>query len=451
MGNHKIFYGVNNRGNANGFASRTFPQAAANNNPLTAADAGDGLLLRLGYVFVDAGWQGDVAPGNNRLLPNLPVAQQPDGTPIVGPLRIEYSDRTIPAAGTFTLTLEGNAAFRSYETADMNTAHSTLTVRDEVNGLKMPIASSRWAFGSCPRGQATLVPNTTNVCVFDGFRADKIYELIYPAKNPMVMGLAYAVTRDIGSFLRSQTHDDDDNPNPLALRPNFVGILRSYGFGASSTGMYLREFLYLGFNEDEARQKVFDAVHITIPGTHRLFANVEFADPNTYSRQDDRHDFLSTSYPPFALAMTTDPVSGKRDGILKRPATDPLVIQTVSENEFWQFTALDVVDGSGHPIPIPSNVRLYLISGFKHTGSLPAPAAVAARGTCQNVRNLMYHGPTMRAVLMALDAWADRGVEPPRATIRASKMARSYRWTRPGRPSRRYQAWRSRQRPTTLR
>ena len=27
----------------------------------------------------------------------------------------------------------------------------------------------------------------------------------------------------------------------------------------------------------------------------------------------------------------------------------------------------------------------------------------------------MYHGPTMRAVLMALDAWADRGVEPPKS------------------------------------
>ena len=27
----------------------------------------------------------------------------------------------------------------------------------------------------------------------------------------------------------------------------------------------------------------------------------------------------------------------------------------------------------------------------------------------------MYHGPTMRAVLLALDAWADRGVAPPKS------------------------------------
>jgi len=119
--------------------------------------------------------------------------------------------------------------------------------------------------------------------------------------------------------------------------------------------------------------------------------------------------------------MTTDPVSDKRDGILKRPATDPLVIETVTENEFWQFrAALDVVDGSGHAIPTPANVRLYLLSGFEHTGSLPAPVA-ASRGMCQNVRNLMYHGPTMRAVLLTLDAWPIEESRRPKAIIRGSR------------------------------
>ncbi len=416
-GNHKIFYGVNNRGNANGFATRSFPQATANNNPLTAADAGDGLLLRLGYVFVDAGWQGDVAPGNNRLFPNLPVARQADGSPIVSAVRIEYSDRTIPAAGTFTLTLEGSPAFRSYETADMNTAHSTLTVRDEVNGVKVPIASSRWAFGSCPGGQATLVPNTTNVCVFDGFRADKIYELIYPAKNPMVMGLAYAVTRDIGSFLRYQTHDDAGNPNPLALSASAARIRRAYGAGSSSTGMYMRDWLYLGFNEDESHRKVFEAVHINVPGSHRLFANVEFADPNTYSDQDDRHDFLSTSFSPVTYAVRTDPISGVRDGILRRPATDPLVFQTVTELEFWQFRAsLDVADGVGNRVRTPDNVRLYFNTSFSHLGVVGLFGAAGAPGRCQNPTNIFPGAaPTLRALLIALDGWADQGIEPPKS------------------------------------
>ena len=49
-----------------------------------------------------------------------------------------------------------------------------------------------------------------------------------------------------------------------------------------------------------------------------------------------------------------------RDGILKRPATDPLVIHVDTANEFWQMNAsLNVHDGRGKPVPIPDNVRLY--------------------------------------------------------------------------------------------
>ena len=34
---------------------------------------------------------------------------------------------------------------------------------------------------------------------------------------------------------------------------------------------------------------------------------------------------------PFSYRVTTDPVSGRTDGILKRPATDPLVFQMDTE------------------------------------------------------------------------------------------------------------------------
>jgi len=412
-GNHKIYYAINNRGNKSGLLS--LPPAVllpSTNNPLFYD--GDGLQLRLGYTIVDAGWQGDVAEGNDRLFPNFPVATQPDGSPIVSNVRIEYSDRTIPQAGTFTLNLEGNSAFVPYETADANTAHSTLTVRDDVSAVKVPITADRWAFGTCPDGPKSLVPTTTDICLFDGFRADKIYELIYPAKNPMVMGLAYAVTRDIDSFLRYEIQDDVGNRNPLALTSKLVGILRSYGFGSSSTGMYLREFLYLGFNEDESHRKVFDAVHITIPGTHRLFANVEFADPNTYSRQDDRHDFLSTSNAPLTFGITTDPITGMRDGILKRPATDPLVFQTISANEFWNMKgSLEVADGLGNPIQVPDNVRLYFHSSFAHGGGVGLFSPAGPPGICRNATNSGGTSPTFRSLLIALDAWADQGVAPP--------------------------------------
>ena len=418
-GNHKIFYGINNRGNKQTLGYFNYvPGGPGINNPLTAADAGDGFLMRLGYTIVDAGWQGDVAnvPGSNVLFPNLPIATQPDGSPIVAAVRIEYTDRTIPATGTFTMPLEGSPSFQSYPAADTNTAHSTLTVRDQVSDQDpmTPIASDQWAFGSCPTGKDTLVPDPTQICLFSGFQADKLYMLIYPAQNPIVMGLGYAVTRDIGSFLRYETQDDVGNPNPLAASPSEVGIRRSYSFGSSSTGMYQREFLYLGFNEDEAHRPVFDARWIHKSGTNRLFANVEFADPNTYSRQDDRHDFLSTSYPPLTLAVTTDPLSGIRDGLVKRPDTDGLIFESDTENEFYNMRAsLNVADGVGRPVRPPKNVRLYFLSGFQHGGNNPPPSFPAPAGMCENATNPNYHGPTVRALLTALDAWVDRGIEPP--------------------------------------
>ena len=307
-------------------------------------------------------------------------------------IRIEYSSDLAqqPAgdAGLYTVPLKGNGRFVSYETADTGAGRSTLTVRDAIDGERRPVAGDRWAFGTCPSGEASLAPSTTDLCLFDGFDPDKVYELIYPAKNPWVMGLGYAVTRDVASFLRYETADDAGTSNPLAADAGATGIRRAYGLGISSTGMYLRDWLYLGFNEDEAHRQVFDAVRIHIPGSHRLFANVEFADPNIYSRQDRTPDFTSQSYPPLTYAVTTDPVTNVRDGILKRPATDPLVFHVDTSNEFWQMKAsLNVHDGRGDPVPIPDNVRLYLLASHPHGGAAGVGARPTGRGACAYVTN----------------------------------------------------------------
>jgi alpha/beta hydrolase family protein len=403
-GNHKIYYTANNRGND------------ALLNARTRADVGDNdLPLRMGFTIVDAGWEGDLAPSPTRLAASLPIATQPDGSPIVGRMRVEYSDRNITRDGMFSLNLEGSAAFRSYETSDTDTAHSTFTVRDRVEGAKTAIQADRWAFGRCPDGRASLTATTSDICYFDGFRADKLYELIYPAKNPIVMGLGHAATRDVASFLRYDTRDAAGNPNPLAVSATASGVLRMYATGASQTGGFLRDFIYLGFNEDESHRKVFDGIIPTIAGTDRVFINVRFADPNVYSSQDVTHDFLQSSYPPFTYAITTDPVTGIRDGIMKRPQTDPLLFQIDSATEFWQLRAwLNVTDTEGRPVPLPPNVRLYFNSstghGFTTSGlRTPAPGRLAR---CENPTPTIVMEST-RALLVAMDAWADRGIEPP--------------------------------------
>ena len=439
-GNQKILYGINNRGNAIEIPFQTFP----NLPPGAPPDSGDGLFFRLGYTFVDAGWAGDILTTATRLGANLPVAVQADGSPIVSRIRVEYpSDSPVRApterndVRVYTLPLKGNDRFVSYETADTSTAHSTLTFRDAINGQRQTISPDRWAFGTCPTGEDSLVPTTRDICLFDGLKWDSVYELVYPAKNPWVMGLGYAVTRDLASFLRYETTDDDGTPNPLRESSSVVGIQRAYGLGISSTGMFLREFLYLGFNEDEARRQVFDAVRIHIPGTHRLFANVEFSDPNIYSRQDRTPDFTSHSYPPLTYAVTTDPITNIRDGILKRPGTDPLVFQIDTSNEFWQMKAsLNVHDGLGNPVPVPDTVRLFHMASHPHGGATGVGVVPTERGACEYVTNSYRStAPAMRALLVALDEWTDQGKEPPasnypdtrRGTLATiSEVARSF-------------------------
>jgi len=413
-GNGKILYGVNNRGTDIEFSRFNFG-AGFSNRPITAADAGDGFLERQGYTYVDAGWECDLIPNptTHNFAPGCPTATQPDGSPIVGKMRTEYHDEP---AGTFTLPLEGSAAFHSYEAADTNTAHSTLTIRDAESAPRVPLPSTAWAFGTCPTGPASLVPNNTNICLFAGFQTEKIYELIYPAKNPIVMGLGFATTRDVGSFLRYATQDDFGNPNPLA-----GSIKRSYAAGSSQTGSYLRDFLYHGFNEDEAHRKVFDVVNVNIAGTTRVFISMRFADPNIFADQDFAHDYFQDAFPPMTYAVTRDPISGIEDGILKRPETDPLVVHTDDSAEFYQLHGSFVVaDGLGRHVAQPPNVRLYNLASFEHFGGagkappfFPGVTFPGPAGMCLYPTDPTYEGFTTRALLVAWDLWADKGIAPP--------------------------------------
>ena len=426
-GNQKIWYGINNRSNCIELMFRTFPFHPVTCNALKAEDIGtDHPILQQGFVFVDAGWHADAMPDPTgaRLVPQFPVAKQSDGSPIVGKVRIEH----IPVEASFTRplvyengtsNLVASRAWQAYEPATTNTSDAKLTVRDRTDGPRTQIAADRWAFGKCPSGQPSLIATTADICLFDGFQPLKIYELTYSAKNPVVMGLAYAVTRDVASFLRYQTKDDVGTPNPLAKSASEVGIRKAYSSGTSSTGMYQREFLYLGFNEDEKNRRVFDAATIYSAGANRLFANVQFAHPTFYSRQDANKDYVSNAIFPFSFAVTTDPITGLRDGILKKPATDPLVIQIDEELVFWQWKAsLNVHDGLGHPVAPPKNVRLYFQTGFGHISGAGFLAPAVTLDMCQSPANGVANGQasaglTARALVRVIDDWADRGIAPP--------------------------------------
>ncbi len=348
-GNHKIFFEVNNRGNLLALSFAFNDAKTGGNNPGSAAsDAGNGFLFEQGYTLIWAGWEGDVLPGNSRLIDRVPVAKNPDGSSITGKLRQEYSD---VASGTYTLPLSGSPAFVSYESVTTDNTQALLTVRTHDTDPKVPVPSNQWAFGTCPTGQASLVTNTTNFCYFPGFSPDKLYELSWTAKDPLIMGLAFPVTRDVASFFRYSAKDDSSNPNPLA-----GAITRAYVWGASQSGAYIRDWLYQGYNEDEQGRKVFEAAWADIGAAVRTFANVRFLQENDFSRQDQWHDYLQNAIFPFQWGVTTDPITGRTDGILKRPATDPFVFATNHGEEYrWGQNSLTYISGDGKkPLPNPA-------------------------------------------------------------------------------------------------
>ena len=77
-----------------------------------------------------------------------------------------------------------------------------------------------------------------------GFEPGRIYECYYRAENPPVVGLGFAAVRDTAAFLRWASAAEG---NPCAGQ-----IDRSYVFGVSQSGRFLRHLLYLGLDEDEA-------------------------------------------------------------------------------------------------------------------------------------------------------------------------------------------------------
>jgi hypothetical protein len=160
------------------------------------------------------------------------------------------------------------------------------------------------------------------------------------------------------------------------------------------------------------RRKVIDGVLNWVGGASGVFLNYRFAQPFRTHRQHIARFYPEFQFP-FAYQTTTDSVTGKTDGLLRRcSATDtcPKIIEANSENEYWaKDGALAEVDTLGRDLPDAKNVREYLLVGRPHGDGIPASGA----GICQQPRNPLVGNPAMRALLTALDAWVSEDVEPP--------------------------------------
>jgi len=388
-GNGALLYDVNNRGNKRALIQ--FNSAPPSNDPATPAQAGNGFLMREGFSVVWSGWIAGLPATSNNLRIEVPTAANGSG-PIVGSVWDEFLFNDT-AARQARLTFPAVAR----ETA-------TLMVRERNADAPSVIPADQWEFVDAQT--IRLKPEGT------AFRMGAIYQLVYKAANPPVSGIGFAATRDLVSFLRHAAKDDAGTPNPLA-RNGESAITRALAHGTSQSGRYLRDFVYQGFNEDEANRIVFDGINPHV-ATARLFLNQRFAEPNRMVQIGHGFMFYPNISFPFAYETQTDPFTGAKDGLLARCSARnncPKVISTDTGTEYWQSGgSLLVTDPSGqHDGTEPANVRIYHFAGTQHVEIQTMPVGVCAMPS----NTTLDYRPLLRATLAALDRWVKDGAPPP--------------------------------------
>ncbi len=423
-GNARLLHDWANRGNKR--MLQFFNDSTHSNMPATMAHTGNGFLMRRGYTLVWIAWQGDLLPGDGRQMLEVPVARQRDGQPVTGRIRAEF---IADQPGLTTFTLSGRASTRSYPAASLDTGRATLTRRRYADAPRELVAPERWQFARVEGGagmdnqgvERAVVPSATHIHMPAGFETGWIHELIYEARDPLVLGLGHVAVRDVLSFLKYGERDAAGIPNPLWTVGRGCHIEKVYGWGRSQSGRAVRDFVHQGFNADAQGRRVLDGVlpHVSGGGllwmNHR-FANVVTSGGQQYEDRDNPADRF-----PFSYATSTDHLTGRTDAILNRRDTDPLVMHTQTATEYWQRRgSLVHTDTSGNDLDQPAGVRVYMWASSQHFAdpNLKAPGhEPGRRGICLQPINVVRTSMLFRAALEAMDAWASHSTLPPDSCI----------------------------------
>ena len=388
-GNGTLLIDVPNRGTKlapQGFDDVGQPAASEANK---AADAGIGFTHGQGYTMAWIGWQADIPSLPNQLALKAPVLAG-----VTGAARDEF---------VFDHTRTPATATLSWPMADASSLVVTVRAKWDAPREK-PVGLAIRATG------AQTVEITRPVT---GFDAAALYEVTYVARDPALLGLGFAATRDVTSFLRR----NGTEVNPLAAAGRSTAQ-HAIGFGVSQSGRFLRDFLYLGFNEDLAGGLIFDGLMPHVAGGRRIASNYRFGLNGRNPRHPQDPAWQADLFP-FTYQTLFDPLTGRRDGLMLRcrlNSTCPKVIQTDSEHEWWASRAsLLVTDLAGNHIDLPPDVCAYMIAGTPHY-SEPA-TLVRAAPTMSLPVNPMHAGPPLRALLTAMQSWITAGIEPPASRV----------------------------------
>jgi hypothetical protein len=390
-GNRTLLYEVNNRGGLGMLPM--FASAARSNNPASAEHAGDGLPFEAGYTLLWSAWNWDVVAGDDRLLIDLPVARSEGGRPLAGPVAAEF----VPAQPSLSAPfMWGNSI--GYPPADAGDPRARLTWRDAPRGERHEIARRTWRFSDFDT--AHTPPQPTRITAEQPFVPGRIYEVVYEARNPRVVGLGLAAIRDAISFFR---FDHQDTASALD---------RAIIFGISQSGRVINHMLWQGFHVDERARMVVDGALVHVAGAGKGSFNHRFAQTTRHpSAFEDQH------YPadrfPFATVPSIDPLTGKTGSLLDRARAAgavPKIFYTATSTEYWTRAAslLHTDVDAKADLPLAPEARLYFFAGAQHGNW-----AFAERWPYEHCTNGFDHRFGMRALLLAMQRWLEDGTAPP--------------------------------------
>lgn len=393
-GAHKVMYEPPNRGGKTWNAlGRVSSGPGGGNDPGSIVDPAvlaNAFLMPRGYTMVWSGW--DKSAGTNTANFNstitLPLAKNPDGSSITGPVY----DYIVTSGASFAL---------SYPAATLDKTQAKLTHRVHLDDPPVEIPAAGWNYNAAGTAISLASGN---------FIGNDIYEFSHTAKDPTVNGLGFAAVRDWNAWLRYETQDDFGNANPLA-----GDIQRIYTEISSQPGRLLNDFRHLGFNQAENGKKVFDGMMQWISAGSGLNLNFRFSQPNRTERNRQDHLHVENRFP-FANVMSTDPFTGKTDSRYARceaTNTCPLAVEIYSANEYWVKSAslLHTTPDGKADLPDSPYARNYLMSSMRHgTGN------AANKGLCQQFQNPLNSAPVQRALFLALDDWSN-GITPPDSRV----------------------------------
>jgi hypothetical protein len=387
-----------------------------------------------GDVMLASAWQGDnsgatlvrtkASVAGMQFL-QLPVARGAGGTPVTGEVFGRIVNRTGPASQP--LIVQTNPI--PYKPVSLDTTQSRLVSRGGENPRgevldEKVIASSDWAWARCD-AQTPFpgVPDATQICLKNGFDSTRLYQVVFTAADPYVLGIGFAAWRDVSAFFKKAAADDAGTVNPLGK-----SVTHSIARGISQSGNFLRGWLHLGFNRDEAGVQVHDGLWPIIAG-RRIALNFRWAQPDGVLEL-----YQAGSEGPQWWLPHPDPVrGGAAAGILDRctaTRTCPKVIEHFGSAEVWalKLTPEWVGTDAKTDLPLPDNVRRYYIASSTHGGgaggfdsSLPGVGLPKTGAMCpgnnfgQGVlpANPMPHLQTVNALRVHFRNWVMKGTLPP--------------------------------------